>query len=225
LETYSPVAFETRVPKSPNSKKLSERIAEPSAHGAAPLFRKTRRDLHTPDWAASFNQKRIPAIDNDDIRRWNELRSEAYPNDRATLIRKIKNIFEVKFSGETHHQITANCLARSTESHVSADIAPCGGWWSRKKGVHPPCPYDNPIPESSWRSSISKPAESRGQRQRAHQKDSGKLTNCHLPFRQTRVCWVSSDPVFLIICSIRSGWGFSSKGPLALGKLPEQTLF
>jgi hypothetical protein len=63
------------------------------------------------------NQKRTPAIDNYVARRWPELRAEACPNYRATLIREIQSIFEVKLSGETIRQITlelkGNCAAMS----------------------------------------------------------------------------------------------------------------
>jgi hypothetical protein len=51
------------------------------------------------------NQKRPPAIDHYVARRWPELLAEGCPNYRATLIREIESIFEVKFSGETLRQI------------------------------------------------------------------------------------------------------------------------
>jgi hypothetical protein len=51
------------------------------------------------------NQKRTPAIDHYVARRWPELLAEGCPNYRATLIREIESIFEVKLSGETLRQI------------------------------------------------------------------------------------------------------------------------
>ena len=51
------------------------------------------------------NQKRTPAIDHYVARRWDELLAEGCPNHRATLMREIQSIFEVKFSGETLRQI------------------------------------------------------------------------------------------------------------------------
>jgi hypothetical protein len=51
------------------------------------------------------NQKRTPAIDRYVVRRWNELLAEGCPNYRATLIREIESIFDVKLSGETLRQI------------------------------------------------------------------------------------------------------------------------
>jgi hypothetical protein len=51
------------------------------------------------------NQKRTPAIDKFVVRRWDELLAEGCPNYRATLIREIESIFEVKLSGETLRQI------------------------------------------------------------------------------------------------------------------------
>jgi hypothetical protein len=75
------------------------------------------------------NQKRTPAIDKYVVRRWNELRGEGCPNYRATLIREVENIFDVKLSGETLRQITlqltADCLAHSGESHNPPDSPPC----------------------------------------------------------------------------------------------------
>jgi hypothetical protein len=57
------------------------------------------------------NQKRTPAIDKYVVRRWAELRGEGCPNYRATLIREIESIFEVKLSGETLRQITCEIKA------------------------------------------------------------------------------------------------------------------
>lgn len=75
------------------------------------------------------NQKRTPAIDKFVLRRWKELRSEGCPNYRATLIREVETIFEVKLSGETLRQITleltADCLAHPAESHNLSDSPPC----------------------------------------------------------------------------------------------------
>ncbi len=51
------------------------------------------------------NQKRTPAIDKYVVRRWAELRGEGCPDYRATLVREIENVFEVKLSGETLRQI------------------------------------------------------------------------------------------------------------------------
>ena len=51
------------------------------------------------------NQKRTSAIDHYVARRWDELLAEGCPNYRATLIREIESIFEVKLSGETLRQI------------------------------------------------------------------------------------------------------------------------
>lgn len=63
------------------------------------------------------NQKRTPAIDKYVAWRWAELRGEGCPNYRATLIREIESIFEVKLSGETLRQITCeikeSCAAMS----------------------------------------------------------------------------------------------------------------
>ena len=53
----------------------------------------------------SVNQKRTPTIDKYVVRRWAELCSEGRPDFRATLVREIENIFDVKFSGETLRQI------------------------------------------------------------------------------------------------------------------------
>ena len=51
------------------------------------------------------NQKRTSAIDKFVVRRWDELLAEGCPNYRATLIREIESIFEVRLSGETLRQI------------------------------------------------------------------------------------------------------------------------
>jgi hypothetical protein len=51
------------------------------------------------------NQKRTPAIDHYVVGRWAEWIVEGCPNYRATLIREIEGIFEVKLSGETLRQI------------------------------------------------------------------------------------------------------------------------
>ena len=51
------------------------------------------------------NQKRTTAIDHYVARRWDELLAEGCPNHRATLMREIESIFEVKLSGETLRQI------------------------------------------------------------------------------------------------------------------------
>ena len=65
------------------------------------------------------NQKRTPAIDKYIVRRWAELRGEGCLDYRATLIREVESIFEVKLSGETLRQITcetkAACAAISGE--------------------------------------------------------------------------------------------------------------
>ncbi len=52
------------------------------------------------------SQKRTAAIDKYVLRRWAELRSKGCINYRATLIREVESIFEVKLSGETLRQIT-----------------------------------------------------------------------------------------------------------------------
>ena len=55
------------------------------------------------------NQKRTPIIDRYVVRRRRELLSEGCPNYRATLIREVESIFEVKLSGETIRQIVNEC--------------------------------------------------------------------------------------------------------------------
>jgi hypothetical protein len=52
-----------------------------------------------------INQKRTPAINNYVARRSADLLRSDCPNYRATLIREIENIFEVRLSGETLRQI------------------------------------------------------------------------------------------------------------------------
>ena len=56
------------------------------------------------------------------IRRWSELLDEGCPEYRATLIREIHSIFEVKLSGETIRQIINRM--KNEKSPVSEDIEP-----------------------------------------------------------------------------------------------------
>ena len=68
------------------------------------------------------SQKRTPAIDRYVIRRWSELLDEGCPDYRATLMREIETIFEVRLSGETIRQII-RAMERE-KSPASEDIEP-----------------------------------------------------------------------------------------------------
>ena len=61
-------------------------------------------------------------------RRWAELRGEGCPNYRATLIREVENIFEVKLSGETLRQIALelneSCAAMSGAPPILTCLPP-----------------------------------------------------------------------------------------------------
>ena len=70
------------------------------------------------------SQKRTPAIDRYVFRRWSELRDEGCPEYRATLIREIETIFEVRLSGETIRQIIRGM--KGLEACSSGDFAPPG---------------------------------------------------------------------------------------------------
>ena len=68
----------------------------------------------------SASQKRTPAIDRYVVRRRSELLSEGCPDYRATLIREIETIFEVRLSGETIRQIIISMApGKSTASDDS----------------------------------------------------------------------------------------------------------
>ena len=70
------------------------------------------------------SQKRTPAIDRYVVRRRSELLDEGCPEYRATLIREIETIFEVRLSGETIRQIIGG--VKGMESPASADFEPPG---------------------------------------------------------------------------------------------------
>lgn len=70
------------------------------------------------------NQKRTRAIDHYVARRLPELLGEGCPNYRATLIREIESIFEVRLSGETLRQITLELKAKGPFQKTSHPEAP-----------------------------------------------------------------------------------------------------
>ena len=75
------------------------------------------------------NQKRTPAIDHYVARRWDELLAEGCPNYRATLMREIESIFEVKLSGETLRQIILELKAsRAALSGNPPDLTALPPW-------------------------------------------------------------------------------------------------
>ena len=68
------------------------------------------------------NQKRTPAIDQYVRRRPRELLSEACPDYRATLIREVESIFQVKLCGETIRQV-CNDIGEIPAAEPAADPA------------------------------------------------------------------------------------------------------
>lgn len=63
------------------------------------------------------SEKRTPAIDPCLIRCWSELLDEGCPDYRATLIRKIETLFEVRLSGEAIRQINCRGCCESLGNH------------------------------------------------------------------------------------------------------------
>ena len=80
-------------------------------------------------------RKRTPAIERYVVRRRSELLGEGCQDYRATLIREIEIIFEVKLSGETIRQII--CGGASLASPVNEDAEPPGDPDSNSDSVNP----------------------------------------------------------------------------------------